>query len=174
MPKKRASTTSGSTDSAADNALGLPQDALLHLLYDDPAAPATPIDTTRTDPNLFSQPAFGQATQHANSTDLAELESSSYAWTRNNYHKFVQHIEAIEEGRAMGLESNLDSQNLRDYVLKQLIGLSGHPDPKVATKALDMLAKSKYVGLYEEKRAKAADEMSMEEVAASIQKLLGK
>ena len=155
---------------------------MLHLLYDDPTgpsphAPVSPhadLDPTRTDPGLFSQPAFGQAQQHAISTDLETREHQSYQWTRNNYHTFIEHIEQVEASRANGLESNLDAQALRDYVLKQLIGLSGHPDPKVATKALDMLANSKYVGLYEEKRAKPADEMSAAEVTDAINKLIGR
>lgn len=184
MTKKRTTTPPSDSPLADLDPQGLSQDDLLHLLYDVPSGPAAPasahigteplIDPTRTDPDLFSRPAFGQAAQHAPTTDLAQLENDSFTWTRNNYHKIIQHIAAIEEGRAKGLESNLDSQDLRDYVLKQLIGLSGHPDPKVATKALDMLAKSKYVGLYEEKRAKPADEMSMDEVTKAINALLGK
>lgn len=190
MTKKRTTTPPSDSPLADLDPQGLSQDDLLHLLYDVPAGPPasasastiplgppvdpSPADPTRTDPDIFSRPAFGQAAQHSPTTDLAQLESESFTWTRNNYHKIIQHIASIEAGRAKGLESNLDAQDLRDYVLKQLIGLSGHPDPKVAAKALDMLAKSKYVGLYEEKRAKPADEMSMDEVTTAIQKLLGK
>jgi hypothetical protein len=157
--------TSSQAPEPLETAVPLAQQDLLRLIYDDPAAPSAGVDTSRL--------AFGKAAQHSDSP-MPEREVHSYEWTRANYHNFVDHITEIETGRAHGLESALQSQDLRDYVLKQLIGLSGHPDPKIATKALDMLARSKYVGLYEEKRVKAADEMSASEVADAIQRLLGK
>lgn len=175
MTKKSRTTLPPSDSSLIQSepatAVPLAQEDLLRLIYDDPNL--YPPSTSTTQAVDTSRPAFGKAVQHA-SAPLTERETHSYEWTRSNYHNFVDHITEIETGRAHGLESALQSQDLRDYVLKQLIGLSGHPDPKIATKALDMLAKSKYVGLYEEKRVKPADEMSASEVAEAIQRLLGK
>lgn len=147
----------------------LAADDVLRLMYEPPA----PSDPTRTDPSILSKPAFGQALQHT-AAPLEERENTSYAWTRTNYHNFVEHIGSVETARAEGLESSLGSQELRDYTLKQLIGLSGHPDPRIAIKALDMLAKSKFVALYDEKRNRSADEMSPDEIDREIQRLLAR
>lgn len=168
MPKKPTTPSVPEDLTPVDTPpLPLAQEDLLRLIYDDPATyPAQPA------PDL-TRPAFGQAVQHS-PLSMTEREAHSYEWTRTNYHRFVEHIENIESARTQGLESALSSQDLRDYVLKQLIGMSGHPDPKVSAKALDMLARSKYVGLYEEKRTKASDEMSAAEVEEAIRRLLNK
>jgi hypothetical protein len=144
---------------------------LLQLLYDPipaapPGPPALPAD-------LLTRPAFGQDQQHrALAPTQEERESESFNWTRNNYHRIVKQIEAIESNQADGIEASLSAQDLRDYVLKQLIGLSGHPDPKVATNALKMLAQSKFVALFDEARKKPPGEMNADDLDAEIRKLM--
>ena len=145
-----------------DAPLPLQSSDLLQLMYDPP------VETPPSD--ILTRPAFGQANQ---SVAMEESEQESFAWTRNNYHAFIRTVEQIEAAQAAGLEASMDSGLLRDYVLKQLIGMSGHPDAKVAAKALDMLAKSKYVGLYEEKRSKPPEDMSNAEMNKEILRLLG-
>lgn len=148
----------------------LTQEDLLRLMYDDPA-PTPGSGPTPGTPDL-TKPAFGQAMQHS-ALPIEERENASFNWTRNNYHSFVEHIEQVEHAQTEGLEAGLAATALRDYTLKQIIGLSGHPDPRIAVKALDMLAKTKFVSLYDERRTKSPEEMSPTELDESIRRLLG-
>lgn len=169
-PRSKPSQTPEADTLSADTTppVQLTQEDLLRLMYDDPAPATGPTPGT---PDL-TKPAFGQAMQHS-ALPIEERENASFNWTRNNYHSFVEHIEQVEHAQTEGLEAGLAATALRDYTLKQIIGLSGHPDPRIAVKALDMLAKTKFVSLYDERRTKSPEEMSPTELDESIRRLLG-
>jgi len=113
----------------------LDRDALRSLL-----APDTP------PPLDLTKPAFGDLRPGENTpVPLAEREQGAFQWTRENYLDFIDRIRNVE------LDGPVAVEKLRDYIMRQLVALSGHPDPKVAIKALEMLGKVKNVGLFEEK-----------------------
>jgi hypothetical protein len=150
--------------------IGLDADLVRRMVYGDTSASdddaAGGVDLTR--------PAVGKATVHDEITsrreNLLEREADSYVWGREVYHDFIDRIQAIDAG----LESPMAVDEMRAYVMRMTLAYSGHPDPKVAVKALDMLARMKPIGLYEEKRSKAVDDMDAAEIARELQRLLGK
>lgn len=96
----------------------------------------------------LTRPAFGDVrVPGEESSPLAEREQGAYRWTRENYLNFIDKVRSVD------LDGPIAVSELREYIMRQLVALSGHPDPKTAIKALELLGKVKNVNLFEEKRA---------------------
>jgi hypothetical protein len=123
-------------------------------MNDDTDDPPVPLDRRALDMLIepddvvdLTMPAFGSANPPTDSP-LVQREQNAYQWTRENYLDFIDRI------RNADIEGPVAVGQLREYVMRQLVALSGHPDPKVAIKALEMLGKVKNVGLFDEKRSR--------------------
>src|SRR5262245_7416175 len=121
-----------------------------------PARP--PVDLTR--------PAFGP--DPPEERNRLEREVSSYQWGRDIYHDFLHRIQQIDAN----IEHPLAINEAREYVMRMAIAYSGHPDARIAVRALDMLARMKPIGLYEEKRTRNTEALDLAEVTAEIKTLL--
>lgn len=95
--------------------------------------------------------------------DLGAREQRTYAWQRTTFNDFIDRI------RNADVEGPIAASQIREYAMRMLIGYTGHPDPKVAIKALEMLGKVKNIGLFEEKRSGA--EASSSDVGAVREEL---
>lgn len=155
--------------------IGLDPDLVRRMVYGPDEPPLDDAEGEDADGGVdLTRPAVGKASAHDVVTSrhegLLEREADSYAWGREVYHDFIDRIQAIDAG----IENPLAVDEMRAYVMRMTLAYSGHPDPKVAVKALDMLARMKPIGLYDEKRTKSADDMDAAEIARELQKLLGK
>lgn len=73
---------------------------------------------------------------------LAPREAEAFRRQRENYLAFSERI-----GEAT-LDNPVGGHELRSYVLRQLVELTGHPDGKIAARALELLGKTTPVGLF--------------------------
>ena len=124
-----------------------------------PAASAHPpaVDLTR--------PAFGTV---PDGRTMLEREVSSYQWGRETYHAFLDKLQRVDAA----IEHPLAVTEMREYVLRMAIAYSGHPDAKIAVRALDMLARMKPIGLYEEKRTHNVENLAPHQITDEIRTLL--
>lgn len=101
-------------------------------------------------------------------TALTERESRSYQWSREVFHDFVDQVRAAE------LDSPMHVDELRNYIMKQLVAKTGDPDGRIALKALEMLGKVKNVDIFETGKQGTVQDVSKDELLARAKKIMGK
>lgn len=137
-------------------------DTVFHFGPGEGGAEPPPALPPSTDLALM-QPAYGPDPDTA-----LKREVRSYQWGRATYHEFIDRLTRIDAS----IEHPLAIDEMRAYVMRMAIAYSGHPDARIAVKALDMLARMKPIGLYDEKRHRDPNEMTPEQVTQEIRTLL--
>lgn len=95
---------------------------------------------------------------------LAEREKRTFHAGRSNYHGFLEKIQGNT------LDNPVSADAMREYLLKQLLYLSGSPDQKVALKAIETLAKVRGIDLFGEMRRAPVQDDGMDELAEALRK----
>ena len=93
-------------------------------------------------------------------------EHEAYQWSRETFLDFVDRV------RTADLDSPMLVEELRSYLMKQLVAHSGNPDAKHALRAVELLGKVKNIDLFETARMRPMDGMSADDLMAEVTKVM--
>ncbi len=125
---------------------------------------------TLTLPPLPNTPVFGtEKFEGPDAAELREREFKSYAYSRQIFHDILDRI------KDANVDGPVAAEELRAYAMRQLIALTGNPDPKVALQAVKLLGQVKNIAIFEEKSAaRSSAALSDAELQARVREAMRK